>query len=265
MKSEFGNCCYQCYLLDSLQAFDGSIMNDICSYLFATELKHLGDAASRMKSALENTSDDVKWRLQNIVRWCHSGGEAQICKRDASVAFSCGGWYPGGVALADLRITSDCNLSFRFEVTFPGTPARDVMIGLTQCTDGTSWDKCQAAMDTGYEYIMGRGPAPASIFIGGGSVAQCCFSSGDSSGPRVDSLSEGAGLECTGMYCIGQWIHFCCTAGVITATDDSGNFFQWSTKIKEGEIWQPAFAWSGSSTSIRIVQCKRCPCETCGK
>lgn len=273
MKEDSFDCCYQCYLLDSLRAFDGYIIEDICSFLFPVELKNLGDAASMTRSALKGSSEEVIWRLQNIVRWCRAGGEARICKRDASVAFSSGGWYPGGVAVADLRITSDCNLSFRFEVAFSGTPIGDVMLGLTKSSAAASSDEyCAvaerddyfAAMQTSYEYLMGRGLAPASIFVGGGSVTQCCFSSGNGTEPRVDCLSEDVTFECIEMCRIGEWMEFQCRAGVITATDSSGNFFRWAMKINKAEIWQPAFAWSGSTASIRIVQCKRCEgCEKC--
>jgi len=133
MKSEPITCCYQCYLLDSLRAFDGCIIEDICSYLFPTELKSLGDAASMTRSVLKSSSDEVKWCLQNIVRWHRVGGEARICIRDASVALSSGSWYPGGVALADLRITSDCNLSFRFEVAFSGMLGGDAWSHKINC------------------------------------------------------------------------------------------------------------------------------------
>jgi len=218
------------------------------------------------RSALRNASDEVKWRLQNIVRWSSAGGKAQICKRDPSVAFSFGGFYPGGVALADLNITSDCNLSFRFEVTFSGWVAGDVMLGLTQRIAATPSDESAAALETGYEYVLGRGSSPPSVFVSAGSVTQCCFSSGDGSGPHIDSLSAGVWFRSAEMRCAGDWMEFQCTAGVITAIDAPGNFFQWKTEIGKGEVWQPAFAWSGGTASIRIVQCKRCAvCEKCVK
>mmetsp|Transcript_120629 Transcript_120629/g.212802 ORF Transcript_120629/g.212802 Transcript_120629/m.212802 type:complete len:297 (-) Transcript_120629:128-1018(-) len=275
MKSEPITCCYQCYLLDSLRAFDGCIIEDICSYLFPTELKSLGDAASMTRSVLKSSSDEVKWCLQNIVRWHRVGGEARICIRDASVALSSGSWYPGGVALADLRITSDCNLSFRFEVAFSGMLGGDVMLGLTRSIVAAPFvgssaametEEPSAAMEAGYEYIVGRGSAPASIFVGAGSATQCCFSPGNGTGPRVDSLSEGVRFECIEMCRIGEWLEFECRFGEITATDVLGNVFRWATKIEPDEIWQPTFAWTGTTASIRIVQRKRCEgCEKCAQ
>merc|ERR1719253_537210 len=113
IKPGFLDCCYHCCLQDVHQIMDGFILDEICSFLFPTELKSLGDAGSMTRTSLTNACDDVKWRLQNIVRWCRAAGDAQVCKRDDSVAFSFGGLYPGGLALACLRVTSDCDVSFR--------------------------------------------------------------------------------------------------------------------------------------------------------
>lgn len=256
------DCCYKCHLTqpvttchlplkDLHYVFNSDILEDICAFLYPTELKHLGYGAKFLREALKTLSDDVQWRLQNMVRWYDVGGGARICKRDDSVAFSTGKWSPGGVAVADLQITSDCNVSFRFEVTFQARRGGDVLFGLTRRSKPDSADDSPAMLAAGYEYILGRGLAPASLFIGTGSARQCGFSRGDGTGPIIDSRSPG---KVPGLRCPGHFMELQCRAGFVIATDFAGKQFQWSTTIKETEIWQPTFAWTGSTASIRIVR-----------
>lgn len=237
------------------QVFE-NVLEDICSYLFSAELKNLGDAAVFLRSALHNASDEVKWRLAHLIRWCRAGGGAQICAFDTSVAFNDGNWYPGGVALADLQITLESNLTFRLEVSSTVMSLGDVLVGLTRRVSTASKVESAPAFESGFEYILGRGSAPASIFVGYGYAGQCWSSHGDGNGPFPDNSSECASSDTPQLRCKGEWLEFQCIAGAVSAKHSSGNFFSWNTKIDKGEIWQPTLAWMGRGNvaSIRILR-----------
>lgn len=245
----FGGSCS-----DLFERAYAHIMEDICSCLFAIELKNLADAANSLRSGLKDASDEVKWLLENMMRWSRIDAGAQICEQDPAVAFGDGKWYPGGIALADLQITLESNLTFRLEVTSSAKSTGDVLAGLTKRDARATNDESIAAFESGFEYILGKGLSPASIFVGLGYVSQCWFSEGDGSGPRPDTLAAGETSEMPHLRCEGEWLEFQCSAGVISAKHSSGSYFHWDTKIKKDETWQPTVAWSGSTASIRILR-----------
>lgn len=131
-----------------------------------------------------------------------------------------------------------------------------MLLGLTKRNNAQPDNDRFGMLAAGYEYILGRGVAPASLFIGTGSARQCGFSRGDGTGPKVDERSVGlsAAGGVPGLRYTGQWLELQCRAGFVTAIDFAGKQFQWGTTIKATEVWQPTFAWTGSTASIRIVR-----------
>jgi len=265
MQSDPAECCTRCGKYQRREESHGpcpdlqrvvnhDVIEQIYSCLYATELKHMANASKFTHTALESAPNHVQRRLQNALHWCHVGAGARICKRDISIAFNTGTWHPGGVAIADLQITSHSDVSFRFEVAHRGTKGGDLLFGLTKRKTALPDDVFLASLETGYEYILGRESAPASMFISSGSVRQCCFSRGDGTGPMIDNRLGSATVQISKLSLAGQWIEFHCRAGLITAIDFKGKPFQWNSSISEKEVWQPTFAWTGSTASIRIVR-----------
>lgn len=228
----------------------------VLACLHPADLKCFGNACRFMCHMLLDAPSDIRWRLRNALHWRLVGADAKICQHDHAVAFCSGSWHPGGVAIADLNLTSDWYGSFRFEMEAVGKLRGDLLVGITKHSSTSCQGLSQKLLGMGYEYILGRKFAPASIFVGGGQFL-CCHSFGDGTGPRPDyGPAEGqAGCFLSGFSRAGHWVEFECKGGKISAKDFTGKQFEWGARIGKKESWRPTVAWTGNSALIRVVLC----------
>lgn len=224
-------------------------------FLQAAALRHLGGCNGHFLFAIENTPVEYQ-RARALLRWVACGGGAYVVEHDAEVAAGAGGWHPGGVAVADLPLTTDLDVSFRYVLETVNLRG-DLLFGMTRCEEDIGEEQYQKALATGYGYIMGRELAPASILFGGGSL-RCCFSGGDERGPRID-YGPNRGVQKGGRLArlrhAGDWVSFHVSGGRVHAEDFRGQVFEWGARLQAGEVWRPTVAWTGSKAYVRVVRC----------
>jgi len=227
--------------------------SQICPFLYSAALRYLARVCPAFCLALRHAPEEIRRRGNNLVCWSEFGGGSQVELCDAAVALGGGTWHPGGVAVADLPLRDRSSISFRFVLERP-CASGDLLLGITRCFEDSSQIALQAALDTGYCFIMGRELAPASIFFGGRSL-RCCYSIGNGEGPRIDygprpRILRGGRLM--KLRALGDWVEFQVLDGMVQAHDNSGYTFQWGARLSEGELWKPTVAWTGSRVAIRI-------------
>jgi len=251
----------------SLSAIVGSgvVGHMVFANLRAADLRSAAAACGALQQELQRAPHDVRWCAQSLVRWSACGGGAHVDERDPAVVIGGGTWHPGGVAVADLRLTNAWRGAWRF-VLERGARRGDLLFGITRVDAGKSSLELEEALATGYGFIMGRKLAPASIFFGGYSM-RCCASRGDGQGPVVD-YGPVAGpqmdYQMSPLRAAGDWVEFRLDEGTLRARDSGGRGFLWAAKLTAGEVWRPTVAWSGSSAAVRIVLCpseKAVPCQ----
>lgn len=225
-------------------------------FLHAAALRSFGICTSQLWAVLKNTPAEFR-RACELVKWTAYGGGAHGDTKDVAVAVGGGGWHPGGVAVAELPLSTDFEISFRF-VLEANSGGGDLLFGLTRREEACSEEQLQKALAIGYGFIMGRELAPASIFYGGGSL-RCAFATGDQKGPRIDYGPAG-GIQVEGRLSRirkpGEWVDFRVSNGIVQAQDYKGNVFKWGASLQPGEVWQPTVAWTGSKASVRVLRCK---------
>ena len=154
-------------------------------------------------------------------------------------------------------------------------------MGITLFQPGVGDDgatpRLEELLEMGYHYIMGRridadgeiqtspsgsqpggegGLAPCSIFYGGRS-RRCCFAmpTANSSGPSIDMGHDGSSPgSLAKLRNQGDWVEFWLVGGTLRATDHAGRTHVWgSLRVRDGEIWVPTLAWTGSRARIRLA------------
>ncbi|CAK0892836.1 unnamed protein product [Prorocentrum cordatum] len=264
----------------------------VYALLAGAELRRASQSCRRWLGGLRAAPRVVQERARWRWRWSRASSHALIHGDDACAVRGGGGWHPGAVAIADLRLTADSEAAWRVDSTGAGEAAS------------------QEAMEEGYAYIMGRNDAPAdrakerctltarrpqvhsghvsgvqtasrpggelmrarawvpegpleawfddpqaSMFYGGRSL-RCCFSTGDSSGPRIDYVQADGRLvdACLSrLRHVGDWVEFHLSAGVLSAVDFKGHTFVWSGRLPAGTAWYPTLAWTGSSAVLCLT------------
>lgn len=242
----------------SLQNLPPKMVGDVLfSFLHAATLKSIARSCHCFLYALHAAPLMTRWRAQNQLKWCLSGGKVKVDSNDDEVAWGCGDWHPGGVAIAELQLHAAISICFRFVLERASGEGGDILMGLTRCPDCEP-HVLQEALETGYSFIMGRELAPPSIFYGGMNV-RCCCSRGDGEGPRID-FGPGSGPQIATrmakLRIAGDWVEFQLSNGNVRAHDFSGRSFQWGARLRQGEIWKPTMAWTGSRAAVRIVLCR---------
>lgn len=118
-----------------------------------------------------------------------AGAGATVDAHDPAICSGAGTWHPGGVVLAPgLALSTEDDVSWRLSIEV-GAPG-DILIGIIRMPrkgppDISAEAEAIGLLDKlGYDYIMGREGAPASILYKCG--GRCCFSLGDTTGPKVD-------------------------------------------------------------------------------
>lgn len=239
------------------EANDLILSQDVLGHLLpclqALELRHVAIGNTRLMMALELHPQDCR-RARSFVRWLCTGGKARIIDWDKCLVTCDGGWHPGGVAVAQLNVTESSETSFRFQLE-ANAKGGDLLFGLTKSCQHLDTEQLSDALDSGYSFIMGRDLAPASIFYGGRSL-RCCFSRGTGQGPVIDYGTSSGTAQVEGrlarLLVAGDWVQFEVANGVVSASDMTGQSFQWGSTIKGRDVWQPTVAWTGSKATIRI-------------
>ena len=230
--------------------------------------------------ALQQAPRLVRWRAGWLHHWTLAGAGACIQSTDAAVCAGDGSWTPCGVALATtLHMSTAQDSGFRLVVedAAPG----DLLMGITLFQPGVGDDgatpRLEELLEMGYHYIMGRridadgeiqtspsgsqpggegGLAPCSIFYGGRS-RRCCFAmpTANSSGPSIDMGHDGSSPgSLAKLRNQGDWVEFWLVGGTLRATDHAGRTHVWgSLRVRDGEIWVPTLAWTGSRARIRLA------------
>lgn len=224
-------------------------------FLQAAALRSFAICTSQLWIVLKSTPAEYQ-RACDLVKWTVCGGGASADKMDVAVAVGGGGWHPGGVAVAELPLSTDLEVSFRF-VLETSNRVGDLLFGLTRCDKARSAEQLEKAMAIGYGFIMGREHAPASI-VYGGSSCRCAFSRGDGQGLRID-YGPGGGIQVEGRLAklrnAGEWVDFHVSNGSVRAQDFQDNVFEWGAKLQPEELWQPTVAWTGSKACVRVLRC----------
>ena len=184
--------------------------------------------------------------------WSAVGAGATVDAHDRSLALGSGGWHPGGAAVAQLKLTAERDVAWRFLLEGPsaGPQLGDILLGISRdCGGGRA-----AKMGLGCNFIMGRSDAPPSIFYGGGSC-RCVYSLGDGTGPKIDDGRDASGPgRLSKMRRVGNWVEFSLRGGVLRGRDFRGRTFVWQRELPPGEVWWPTVAWAGTRTwRVRIA------------
>lgn len=221
----------------------------------------LRDAAGSCRlwlRSLHATDAEVQRRARWVWTWQVVGGGARRHLHDPAVAIGGGDWHPGGVAVASLALTADVDVAWRIVLDLPGTG--DLLLGVTRAPPSRDLAQLKSVQDdavsAGCDYMMGRGSAPPSMFYGGRSPGCCVapgmFCSGDGTGPRLDFRPRDC-VRLTKLRRPGDWVEFQMQRGGLSARDFSGRSFQWSVRVRHGEVWLPTVAWTGSTAHLRLA------------
>jgi len=222
-------------------------------FLQAVALRLFGICSSQLLLVLKTTPAEYQ-RACELVKWRAFGGGAYPDAKDVSVAVGSGSWYPGGAAVAELPLSSKLDTAFRF-VLETSSRCGDLLFGLTRCFETCGEEQLRKALASGYEFILGRELAPASIFYCGSDLSY--YSQGDGTGSRID-CGPRPGIQADGRLVRvrnpGEWVEFNLSNGVVSARDFQGNVFEWRARLQPGEIWRPTIAWTGSKACVRILR-----------
>mmetsp|Transcript_38464 Transcript_38464/g.107160 ORF Transcript_38464/g.107160 Transcript_38464/m.107160 type:complete len:276 (-) Transcript_38464:249-1076(-) len=235
-------------------------------------LRHAALSCQRWLQGLRVAPKIVHERVRWRWRWRDASRSASICSDDPAVVTGGGGWHPGSVVLADLKLTASSEVAWRL-VLGVSCSRGDLLMGITQSLQAAALHVADQdapsaleeeraaeqdaldALEEGYSYIMGRERAPPSLFYGGNSC-RCCFAVGDGSGPRIDyAQRDGRLVEMTlsKLRRAGDWVEFHLRRGVLSSIDFAGKTFQWSSHVPVGTVWYPTVAWTGSNAVLHLA------------
>lgn len=233
--------------LDAAAALSDDVLgSQVFPFLPGVSLRSAAVSCKLWLRGLRCADAALRRRASWVWTWHSVGAGAQVCADDPAVAIGAGNWHPGGIAVANLSLTSEADVAWRVELESRATG--DLLLGMTRGPPSKD-------LGAGYEYIMGRGAAPPSMFYGGRSL-RCCLSNGDSTGPRVDYVQEDqifVDVRMSRLRMPGQWVEFHLQRGTLRARDFAGGAFQWSVSVPDGEVWLPTVAWTGSRASLRLA------------